>query len=272
MFQARSQQKVGELGINNSQQSIRFVNRPVGFYPHMIFRHPHSSPQARFALIAGFRIDFRHPASVPYTNSMSKLIWVGAILIIVLVVGDVVQVSFDLGKITELPGRLRDVATHPTRSAPARAQLLHLRRSGEQLAIRDEGRKLELAVVYVKTDSERLHQLLKDEATNPSVILTQLELVNKSLIRLEKQLTGASEEARRKVAGALTETLPLVGSVIEKLRVAEERLASQSRIRSLTEGVETKLEAVTEKKEITKEVSSPTPTAAPASTKIPLSF
>jgi hypothetical protein len=206
---------------------------------------------------------------------MSKLMILGFIVVVVaLVMGDVVNVSFDVGKLKELPSKLREAATNPAASTRVRTQLVQLKRSAEQMIIKDDKRKLELAALYVKGDAERLQEMLNDESTSPDVILPQAELVQKSFARFQEQASKSSPELLIETRNGTAEALARAKEAIEKLRQAEERFETikekLERVRTLFAEKLAQFENADDEEESDEPQKSPTP--SPTSSQIPLNF
>ncbi len=164
----------------------------------------------------------------------------------ILIVSGVVEVRIHPDRIANVPAALTAATKDQTLVERGRRQLIALKRSGEQLIVRDQAKRLELAILYVKEDAKRLQSLLTAHKDNSRYLLPQAELLLASI----EQVRTQAQEAPVKVVADLKEesreafTLAYQAYAdIKELR--EEYAALQKEFARLTSSLEEQIGALT---------------------------
>ena len=176
---------------------------------------------------------------------MVKQIIIGGLIVAILVIGGVLEVKVHPEQLSQVPGRVMTFVGKPETASMARALVTDLKRRGEQLIIRDEAKRTELALLYVEQDAKRLDELTKEETTGAEVVLPQAELLQKSMLRLQAQLDKAPVDTLVTLRTKSRETLETAQHVLGTLEKQRERYAVlQERFATVTEAIKASLAAL----------------------------
>ncbi|MBI4021986.1 MAG: hypothetical protein HY372_01380 [Candidatus Andersenbacteria bacterium] len=127
---------------------------------------------------------------------MSKLtVLVLGAAVAALIYGGVFEIKIHLDRLSLLPSRLAALAKNKAAIEQGRVYLTQLKRRGEQLLIQDKKKRLELAVLNVQQDADRLQDLAADTASHPSKLLPQARLLLSSIDAVRDSAENAPVEA-----------------------------------------------------------------------------
>lgn len=197
-----------------------------------------------------------------------------------LIIGGVLEVRVHPEELSKVPGRVKTFATNPERLGSLKVTFVDLKRSGEQLLTRDETKKLELTLLYVKEDAEQVNESEEPDEDSPAKSLPAAKLLARSLERAETQLKDAPVETLLKMKEKSQESFSAAEEALAKLQERHEKYEKvREQFASTLETLEASFDSIvaivgTRNKESdvagTKD-EKPTPSPTP-SEKIPLNF
>lgn len=108
-----------------------------------------------------------------------------------LVYGGVLEVKVHPGRLGELPARLSALTRNKASIEQGRTFVTQLKRRGERLVFQDKEKRLELSVLNVQRDAERLQELAARSPGDPAKLLPQAKLLISSIdaVRVSAQDT-----------------------------------------------------------------------------------
>lgn len=112
-----------------------------------------------------------------------------------LLYGGVLEVKVHPGRLGELPARLAALTKNKAAIEQGRAVITQLKRRGERLLIQDKEKQLELAVLNVQHDAERLQELAASTPGDPAKLLPQAKLLMSSIDAVRVQAQDAPAKA-----------------------------------------------------------------------------
>ena len=129
-----------------------------------------------------------------YYIDMSKLLllFIAAFVAVLLLTG-IVEVKFQPQKYVDVPGLANSVIKEKTTIEKGRSYLISAKRKTELFIVQDKEKRLVLSLLYVKTDAERLQELINKEVSAPA-LLPQAELLVKSIDLVRKNAEKAPVE------------------------------------------------------------------------------
>lgn len=131
---------------------------------------------------------------------MSKLFLLAVVVAIgILIFTGVLEVKVHPEQLANVFPALAGAGNDNALVEKARVQTTTLKRQAEQLIIQDDEKKLELAVVYVQEDAQRLQELMAEDRDNPTNLMPQAKLLLASIERVRSQ----AQEAPVKVVADL---------------------------------------------------------------------
>lgn len=98
-----------------------------------------------------------------------------------LYLGGVLEIKVHVERLSLLPSRLAALAQNKAAIEQGRMYLTQLKRRGERLLIQDKKKRLELAVLIVQQDADRLQELALGNAADPAKLLPQAKLLLSSI-------------------------------------------------------------------------------------------
>src|SRR5688572_18231036 len=98
-------------------------------------------------------------------------------LVAALVIGGVVEFKVHPDRIGQLPATLMGYVQEPSNIAGWGTTFTDLKRRGEQLFVRDEEKRFELSLGYIKTDAEALQEHIKDTGEYGEQALARAQLL-----------------------------------------------------------------------------------------------
>lgn len=211
---------------------------------------------------------------------MFKILLVAGTIIGGLILGDVVEVSVHRERLGGLPARLSAHVSDAGTWEQMRALGIDLKRRGEQALASDERRKMELALLYVKTDAERLAALIEKKG-EADAIAPQAKLLVKSLERARQAGGTVAIDVVADVRDQSREAFGLARASLEHLQtLGEEYASAREQLRAVAAALTEQLQGVELADQVpggevagTSRAASPAPSPAPGdSVAIPLNF
>ncbi len=170
---------------------------------------------------------------------MVKMVIFGGAIIASLIIGGVLEVKVHPEELSKTPGRVLALVTRPETVARARATFTDFKRRAEQAVTKDEQKRLQLSLGYVKSDAERLQQLSAEKYANGQIILPQAELLDKSVQRLKEQMGKAPIETLLAVKNNSRDSLARAEEALKKLQEQRDKYeALKDRLTSVTKSLE----------------------------------
>lgn len=125
---------------------------------------------------------------------MSKLLilFIAAFVSVLLLTG-IVEVKFQPQKYIDVPEIANSLIKEKTSVEKGRAYVVGAKRKVELFVIQDKEKRLVLSLLYVKTDAERLKELINKKITAPA-LLPQAELLVNSIDLVRKNAEKAPVE------------------------------------------------------------------------------
>ena len=169
-------------------------------------------------------------------NKVYIILIIGAI--VALIVGGVLEVKVHPDKIAGLSGNTMKIFKDQSILEKSRAIFIEFKRRGEQFIIRDKEKRLELALLYVEKDAERLNDLIKENKDAAHLLPASETLINSlNLVR------STAEDAPVEVVASLkTKSQDAFSSAQETLGelkdIHEQYDAIQNEFTRLTESLE----------------------------------
>lgn len=140
---------------------------------------------------------------IPLPTSMSKLLILFVVAIIcVLFLTGMVEVQFHPQKYLDIPAITNNLLSEKTTVEKGRTYAVSVKRKAELFIVQDKEKRLVLSLLYVKTDAERLKDLISRKVTAPT-LLPQAELLVSSIDLVRKNAEKAPVEV---VASLKTES------------------------------------------------------------------
>lgn len=159
-----------------------------------------------------------------------------------LVIGGVVEFKVHPDRIGQLPATLMGYVQEPSNLAGWGMTFTNLKRQGEQLFVRDEEKRFELSLGYVKTDAEALQEHIKDTGEHGEQALARAQLLAKSMSRVEEQLNDVPVDVLTKFKDTTRESFTLAESSLKSLKEKREAYAAlEQRFGTVTEALEEQL-------------------------------
>ena len=144
-------------------------------------------------------------------NKIYIVLIIGAIA--ALIVSGVLEVKIHPDKISGISKNTLGLFKDQSMIEKSRAFFVKIKRRGEQFIIQDEEKRLELALLYVEKDSERLNRLIKEnkDAANllPSSqsLITSLNLVRSTAEDAPVEVVASLKDKSQKAFSSAQETL-----------------------------------------------------------------
>jgi len=122
---------------------------------------------------------------------MSKLLilFVTAIVCVLFLTG-MVEVKFHPQKYVDIPALTNNIISEKTTLEKGRAYTIAIKRKAELFIVQDKEKRLVLSLLYVKTDAQRLKDLIAKKVTAPA-LLPQAELLVSSIDLVRKNAEKA---------------------------------------------------------------------------------
>ena len=164
---------------------------------------------------------------------MSKLTILALLIIVAaLIFSGVIEIKVFPSRIVEAPKRIKETVFDKSFIARSRVLGVNLKRTGEQLLVRDEEKKIDLVLLYVQLDAERLSKLV-DEQADINQLTIEGTLLAKSLERVrdvtktapEDTLDAIKDEATKTMTSA-QEALALLSKQAEQLKESQEQFSN----------------------------------------------
>lgn len=157
------------------------------------------------------------------------------IAFIILTMTGVIEIKVHADRLGEVPGRVMQFINQPSTWEKARVLFTRVKRWGEQVLVKDADKKLEVSLVYVKDDAERLNRLVEKYKDTPEAVLPQAELLVDSMKALQKESAAVSletimqfQEKSREVFSAATESLEHIKHIESVYEAIRDRLSETS--------------------------------------------
>lgn len=196
-------------------------------------------------------------------------------------VGGVLEIKIHPAELRHVPRRVSTFIQNPELLAKVRTTATTVKRWGEQAIARDEEKKLELALLYIKEDVERLRSLQSDESTAPVVVTAQAQQLTHSLAIAETSLRAVSVDTVLKMQERSQSSIAIIREALQHLQ--SQRDAQKEEQKSFADTVAALEEKFTSVVALTgsgsqqssvagaqdKNTPQPSPSASPA---IPLTF
>jgi len=154
---------------------------------------------------------------------MIKQILLAGLVVAGLIIGGVLEVQVHPEEISKVPGRVKTFATNPERLGSLKVTFVDLKRSGEQMLTRDDKKKLELTLLYVKQDAEQVNESEEPDEDSPAKALPAAQLLAKSLNRAEAQLESADVETLLAMKEKSQESFSEAEEALSKLQERREK-------------------------------------------------
>lgn len=113
---------------------------------------------------------------------MSRYTILAILALVILIVGNVVEVHVYPERLGLLPNRLLALKDDGSLTEKIRASAIRAKRRAEFWIIRDDQQKLRIAIRYIQEDAKRLQALAQD-SNNPSAVIPQANLLAESIAR-----------------------------------------------------------------------------------------
>ena len=148
---------------------------------------------------------------------MKRLLQITGILAIAaLLIGGVLEVRIHPDRLAQVPARVTAIVTDKATQESMKVRFTNIKRSAEQWIIKDDAKKMELAIAYINTDATKTSQLISEQQGNPATVVPQAELLVASIERAAElagsipadQLAEASSDTKnafQNAQAALTE-------------------------------------------------------------------
>ncbi len=205
-------------------------------------------------------------------NKIYIILVIGAI--VALIFGGVVEVKVHPDKIAGLSKNTLNIFKDQSVVEKGRAIFIKFKRRGEQFIIRDKEKRLELALLYVEKDAERLNDLIKEDK-DASYFLP----ASQALIESLNLVRSTAEDAPVDVVASLkTKSQDAFSSAQETLGelkdIHGQYEAIQNEFTRLTESLEKQIGnlELEEKEDNKEEENNEEPSKEPEKSAIPLKF
>ncbi len=142
--------------------------------------------------------------------------------LIILIIGGVVEVKVHPDQLSNVPGQVVKIATDKILQQSIKAKLIALKRDSEQWLIKDEDKRIELAIAYIKIDTENLNRLIAENEDNAKIVVPQAELLLSSIERTAKLASSASVDKLPHVSQAAKTTVTLAYETLAELNVVKD--------------------------------------------------
>lgn len=125
---------------------------------------------------------------------MSKLLifFLAAVLAVLILTG-IVEIKFHPQEYVNIPALTNNILNEKTTLEKARTYSVSLKRKAELFIVQDKEKRLVLSLLYVKTDAERLKDMIDKKVTAPA-LLPQAELLVSSIDLVRKNAEKAPVE------------------------------------------------------------------------------
>jgi len=170
---------------------------------------------------------------------MSKLLllFIAAFIAVLLLTG-IVEVKFQPQKYIDIPGIASTVIKEKTTVEKGRAYLVNVKRKAELFIVQDKEKRLVLSLLYVKTDAERLKELISKNISAPA-LLPQAELLVTSIDLVRKNAEKAPVEVVADMKNESTKSFTLAQQALSGLQDQYEQFEEiHSEFTRLTESLE----------------------------------
>lgn len=117
-----------------------------------------------------------------YNTCMSRYFVLAILALIILIVGNVVEVHVYPERLGQVPNRFIALKNDGALTEKVRASAIRAKRRAEFWIIRDDQQKLRIAIRYIEEDAKRLSSLAQ-EANNPNAVTPQAGLLAESITR-----------------------------------------------------------------------------------------
>jgi hypothetical protein len=157
----------------------------------------------------------------------------------VLVLTGAIEVKVNMNRLMALPREGARLVEDGSFLEQGRVYGTKIKRSLEQSFVKDDHRRAEMALLYVKSDIARVNELLEKYPDQPSKVLPQLGLLTESVKRLQN---FKDEQPNSWLAADTQKVLAEAAAVQEKLRAKQKELSeSQENFTKATESFEAEL-------------------------------
>jgi hypothetical protein len=191
---------------------------------------------------------------------LKGLFFLSAVIIALLVIGNIIQISFHPERFSELPGRLSTVAQDQPLFTRGRIYLTQLKRTVEQKLIDDENRRWELALLYIKTDAEQLEKLAN--SSKVAALEPQAQLLADSLERVQTLGQSSSADTLAAFQASTTAAYTLARASAERLQALQgEHAEAAASLAAVTDLIKDRLGQVAGTREA--DSALPTPSVIP---------
>lgn len=158
-----------------------------------------------------------------YYKNMSKLLILFMVaLVSVLLLTGIVEVKVQPQKYIDIPDIASSVVKEKTTVEKGRTYLVGVKRKIELFVIQDKEKRLVLSLLYVKTDAERLKELIAKQVTAPA-LLPQAELLISSIDLVRKNAEKAPVEVVAGMKAESTKSFTLAQEALGGLQMQYEQ-------------------------------------------------
>lgn len=215
---------------------------------------------------------------------MLKYLAIAAVVVILIFTG-VVSVAVHTDKIKDVPGKLLSLVSDKSLRSKAETIFLSFKRTGEQWLVKDDDKKIRLALGYAKADAEKVQELLKDEAkADAAAVVPWANLLAQSTGQVNEFMKKAPMDTLKEAHDEIRSAFAAINDARGKLAALKEQAEKTSgELAAAADALEEKISALQgtakpstvagsrdDKESNASPVSSSTP--KPSFSVIPLSF
>ena len=173
---------------------------------------------------------------------MSKifLLFIAALVSVLFLTG-IVEVQFHPQKYVDIPEIANNIISEKTTLEKGRTYTVSIKRKAELFIVQDKEKKLVLSLLDVKTDAERLKELINREVTAPA-LLPQAELLVSSIDLVRKNAEKAPVEVVASLKEESSKSFSIAQEALSGLQGQYEQFATiHAEFTRLTESLESQI-------------------------------
>lgn len=173
---------------------------------------------------------------------MSKLLifFLAAVLAVLILTG-IVEIKFHPQEYVNIPALTNNILNEKTTLEKARTYTISLKRKAELFIVQDKEKRLVLSLLYVKTDAERLKDMIDKKVTAPA-LLPQAELLVSSIDLVRKNAEKAPVEVVASLKAESSKSFAIAQEALSGLQGQYEQFETiHSEFTRLTQSLESQI-------------------------------
>ena len=173
---------------------------------------------------------------------MSKLlIFFMAAILAVLILTGIVEIKFHPQEYVNIPALTNNILNEKTTLEKARTYTVAIKRKAELFIVQDKEKRLVLSLLYVKTDAERLKDLIDKKVSAPA-LLPQAELLVSSIDLVRKNAEKAPVEVVASLKAESSKSFAIAKEALSGLQGQYEQFETiHSEFTRLTQSLESQI-------------------------------